>query len=52
MKIEFDNAKNERNIKLRGLSFELAAKFDFDGAIEVEQVVSGSTTIMDRHSLT
>ncbi|MCK0164335.1 BrnT family toxin [Marinobacter sp. S6332] len=41
MKIEFDNAKNERNIKLRGLSFELAAKFDFDGAIEVEQVVSG-----------
>jgi hypothetical protein len=23
MKIEFDQAKNERNIKLRGLSFEM-----------------------------
>jgi len=41
MKIEFDNAKNERNIELRGISFELAAKFDFDGAIEVEQEVNG-----------
>lgn len=29
------------NIELRGVSFELAAKFDFDGAIEVEQEVNG-----------
>ena len=32
MNITFDAAKNERNIVERGLSFELAAMFDFDTA--------------------
>jgi uncharacterized DUF497 family protein len=32
MRIEFDPAKNERNIRERGLSFERAAEFDFAGA--------------------
>lgn len=41
MEIEFDAAKNQRNIELRGLTFDLAAGFDFEGAIEVEQVVEG-----------
>lgn len=33
MKIEYDPAKNDRNIQERGLSFELAAEFDFDTAV-------------------
>lgn len=33
MLIEFDAAKNERNIAERNLSFERAAEFDFGGAI-------------------
>jgi uncharacterized protein len=33
MKIEFDGAKNDRNIAERGLSFERAADFDFDTAV-------------------
>jgi uncharacterized DUF497 family protein len=34
----FDPAKNERNIHERGLSFKMAAEFDFDGAAtHVEQ---------------
>lgn len=33
MKIEYDPAKNEHNIQERGLSFDLAAKFDFDTAV-------------------
>lgn len=33
MHIEFDPAKNERNILERGLSFEWAADFDFDTAV-------------------
>ena len=41
MEVEFDESKSQRNIELRGLSFELVAGFDFEGAIEVEQVVSG-----------
>lgn len=41
MKIEFDSAKNQRNIESRGLGFALAAEFDFEGALEVEQVVEG-----------
>ena len=32
MRIEFDTAKNERNIRERGLSFEQAAEFDFETA--------------------
>lgn len=33
MKIEFDLAKNEKNIRERDLSFERAAEFDFDTAV-------------------
>ena len=35
MKFEFDAAKNERNIRERGLSFELAAEFDWESALVV-----------------
>lgn len=33
MRIEFDTAKNERNIRERGLSFEQVAEFDFETAL-------------------
>ena len=33
MEIAFDPAKNERNIRERGLSFERAAEFDFATAV-------------------
>lgn len=33
MKIVFDPAKNERNIRERGISFQQAAEFDFDTAV-------------------
>ena len=33
MDISFDPAKNERNIRERGLSFERAADFDFSSAL-------------------
>lgn len=33
MRIEYDTAKNVRNIRERGLSFERAQEFDFDTAI-------------------
>lgn len=33
MHVTFDPAKNERNIRLRGLSFEQAADFAFDSAL-------------------
>jgi uncharacterized protein len=33
MKIEFDAAKNNSNIRERGLSFDWAAQFEFDSAI-------------------
>ena len=36
MKIEFDPAKNERNIRERGLSFDMAAEFAWDGALVIE----------------
>lgn len=35
MEVEFDPAKNRKNIALRGLSFELATTFDFDSALIV-----------------
>ena len=35
MRIEFDTAKNERNIRERGLSFERAHDFDFEAAVYV-----------------
>ena len=33
MRISYDPAKNERNIRRRDLSFESAAEFDFEGAL-------------------
>jgi len=36
MRVEFDPAKNEKNIRERGLSFELAADFDFSTAVIAE----------------
>jgi uncharacterized protein len=36
--ISFDASKNERNIALRGISFELAMAFEWDGALIVEDV--------------
>ena len=36
MKIEYDAAKNARNVRERGLSFERAAEFDFEAAITME----------------
>ena len=33
MRITYDPAKNERNIRNRGLSFDSAAQFDFEGAL-------------------
>jgi len=32
MKVEFDPAKSEANIRERGLAFDLVAEFDFDEA--------------------
>lgn len=36
MPISFDPRKNERNIAARGISFELADEFEWDGALVVE----------------
>ena len=33
MRVHFDLAKNERNVRDRGLSFESAADFDFETAL-------------------
>jgi hypothetical protein len=43
MGIRFDPAKNERNIRERGLSFEQAADFDFETAIFFTEVRKGET---------
>jgi uncharacterized DUF497 family protein len=43
MGISYDPAKNERNIRERGLSFERAADFDFSTAIFKTEVRSGET---------
>jgi hypothetical protein len=36
--ISFDPKKNERNIALRGIPFELVAEFEWDGALVVEDL--------------
>ncbi len=36
VEITFDPEKNERNLRERGLSFELAAEFDFEAAVTTE----------------
>ena len=33
MEIEFDSDKSAKNVKLRGLPFDLVADFDFDSAL-------------------
>jgi hypothetical protein len=41
MGITYDPAKNERNIRERGLSFERAADFDFETATFITEVRKG-----------
>ena len=41
MAITYDPAKNERNIRERGLSFERAADFDFSTAVFHTEVCNG-----------
>jgi hypothetical protein len=41
MGITYDPAKNERNIRERGLSFERAADFDFETALFADYVRNG-----------
>lgn len=36
VEITFDPEKNERDLRERGLSFELAAEFDFENAVTTE----------------
>jgi uncharacterized DUF497 family protein len=36
--ISFDSAKDERNLAARGISFELAAEFDWNSALIVEDL--------------
>ena len=43
MAITYDPAKNERNIRERGLSFERAAEFDFATALFNTEVRKGET---------
>ena len=33
MRISYDSAKNQQNVRDRGLSFDSAAEFDFEGAL-------------------
>jgi uncharacterized DUF497 family protein len=41
MGITYDPAKNERNIRERGLSFERAADFDFETALIADYTRKG-----------
>ena len=36
--ISFDSAKSEKNVLVRGVPFELAAEFAWDGALIVEDL--------------
>jgi uncharacterized DUF497 family protein len=38
MGISFDLAKSEKNVRVRGISFELAARFEWVGALIVEDL--------------
>ena len=38
MRIEFDPAKNEANVRERGLSFEMAEGFDFGTAVVIRDL--------------
>ena len=41
MAISYDPAKNERNVRERGLSFERAADFDFTTAVFLTEIRDG-----------
>jgi len=41
MAIEYDPAKNDRNIRERGLSFDRAADFDFESALFFTEIRKG-----------
>ncbi|MGA9061130.1 MAG: BrnT family toxin [Terracidiphilus sp.] len=43
MAITYDSAKNARNIRERGLSFDRAADFDFSTAVFHTEIRSGET---------
>jgi len=43
MGISYDPAKNERNVRERGLSFERAADFDFSTAVFNTEIRKGET---------
>jgi uncharacterized protein len=43
---EFDPAKNERNIKERGISFGLSAEFDWTTALVLRSDRAGETRFM------
>ena len=38
MHVEFDTAKNERNIRERGISFTQASRFEFDTSIRAQDL--------------
>ncbi|MHB8477790.1 MAG: BrnT family toxin [Steroidobacteraceae bacterium] len=38
MDISFDSARNEKNVLVRGVPFQLAARFVWDGALIVEDL--------------
>lgn len=40
MDMEFDPEKNKRNIAIRGIDFSIVANFDFDSALEIDQIVN------------
>ncbi|MGA2991350.1 MAG: BrnT family toxin [Candidatus Korobacteraceae bacterium] len=46
MEISYDPAKNEHNIRERGLSFERAADFEFETAVHFEQIRGGEPRII------
>jgi uncharacterized DUF497 family protein len=46
VKITFDAAKNERNIRERGLPFERAVDFEFDTAVTVPEQRKGETRLV------
>ncbi|HTT77682.1 MAG TPA: BrnT family toxin [Candidatus Binataceae bacterium] len=46
MRIEFDAAKNQRNIEQRGISFALAAEFDWTTALVLRSDRAGETRYM------
>jgi hypothetical protein len=46
VRVEFDVAKNERNIRERGISFELAADFDWTTAYVIPQERDGESRFL------